>query len=158
MPPANNYWLLKTEPSTYSIDDLMQRPARTDCWDGVRNYQARNFLRDDFKKGDYCFLYHSSCPTPAIVGIVEVVREAYPDLTALDPNNHHYDPMSTRENPRWYMVDVKLKQKFARAITLEILKQYTELKDMRILQRGNRLSVTPVTRQEWELIVGLATK
>jgi predicted RNA-binding protein with PUA-like domain len=134
----------------------MRRPQRTDCWDGVRNYQARNFMRNDFKVGDHCFFYHSSCAQPAIVGIVEVASDAYPDPTALDPHNHHYDPLSTPDEPRWYMVDVKLVKKFANEVTLEQLKQSPELEDMRILQRGNRLSITPVTSAEWTFILALA--
>ncbi len=150
------YWLFKTEPSTYSIDYLEQRPQQADCWDGVRNYQARNFLRDDCRKGDLCFLYHSSCAQPAIVGTMKIISEAYPDLTALDPDDHHYDPLSTPDNPRWYMVDVQLKKRFATPVTLDALRQCPELSAMRLLQKGNRLSVTPVTEEEWAFIMGLA--
>ena len=152
-----NYWLIKSEPSTFSIDDLARSPKKTTCWDGVRNYQARNFMRDQMKKGDLAFFYHSSCPEPGIAGIVEIVREAYPDDTAFDPKDKHYDPKSERDNPRWYMVDVRLKRVLRNPIELAKLKQYAgdRLSDMRLLKRGNRLSVLPVSVSEWKFILSL---
>jgi predicted RNA-binding protein with PUA-like domain len=151
-----NYWLIKSEPLAFSIDDLNHQPKKTTYWDGVRNYQARNTLRDEMKKGDLVFFYHSNCTPPGIVGIVEVVKEGYPDYTAQDPNSDHYDPTATSDNPRWYMVDVQLKQRFSQMISLDELKQIPGLESMKILQRGNRLSVTPVTAAEWKIISAMA--
>lgn len=148
-----NYWLFKSEPNTFSIDDLARRPKQTEHWDGVRNYQARNMLRDEIKKGDLGFFYHSSCTPPGIAGIVEVVKEGYPDNTAWDIRSAHYDAGSTPDNPRWYMVDVKLVKKFPRFITLDEIKRQSKLKDMLILRKGNRLSITPVTNSEWKVIL-----
>ena len=152
-----NYWLMKSEPETFSIDSLAAAPRKTAAWDGVRNFQARNFLRDQMKKGDLAFFYHSSCATPGIVGIVSVVREAYPDHTAFERKHEHYDPESDPQQPRWYMVDVKLERKLARIITLEELRQHAvgALKHMVLLKRGNRLSITPVTKDEWQFINAL---
>lgn len=147
-----NYWLMKSEPSCFSIDELSKRPHQTAPWDGVRNYQARNFMRDSMQIGDLAFFYHSSCNPPGIVGTVEIVSDAYPDHTALDPNSDHFDPKSTLENPRWFMVDVHLKQKYPSIISIETLRHYPELEEMRVLQRGNRLSITPVTKHEWDFI------
>ena len=147
------YWLFKSEPSTFSIDDCASRPKKTEHWDGVRNYQVRNLLRDEIKKGDQAFFYHSSCEIPGIAGIVEIVREGYPDFTAWDPLSDHFDPKSTSENPRWYMVDVKFIQKFPRIISLEELKKHPRLENMPVVRRGNRLSITPVTAKEWEIIL-----
>lgn len=151
-----NYWLLKSEPTSYNIDHLQQEKNKTTGWDGVRNYQARNFMRDAMKKGDLAFFYHSNCKEPGIAGIVEVVGEAHPDLTALDPEDHHYDPKSTRENPRWVMVDVKFKQKFKHVISLQALRENPRLKDLLILRKGNRLSITPVTKKDWEAVIAMA--
>ncbi len=153
--PAN-YWLFKTEPSAFSIADLRKHKDRTEHWDGVRNYQARNFIRDEMKAGDQGFLYHSSCAEPCIVGIIEIVRPGYPDFTAFDPLDPHYDPKSTPKQPLWYMVDVRLKREFHRSITLRELKMHPALSGMRLLARGNRLSVMPVDRKEWEYILKLA--
>jgi len=152
-----NYWLLKSEPSSFSIDDLRESPAQTTCWDGVRNYQARNFLRDQIKKGDLAFFYHSSCAAPGIVGIVRIVSKPYPDHTAFDPTNKHYDAASDVENPRWFMIDVRLERALENPITLQELKQYKDstLVDLALLRRGNRLSVMPVHATEWKFIVGL---
>ncbi len=147
-----NYWLMKTEPAVYGIDDLAAQPNQTDHWDGIRNYQARNFMRQ-MKRGDRVFLYHSNVKEPGIVGIAEVVREAYPDFTAWDPESKYYDPKSTPENPRWDMVDVRLVERFPRTITLEELKADPELADMKVVQRGNRLSITPVTEDQWQRIL-----
>lgn len=151
-----NYWLLKSEPECFSIDHLSKRPKQTAPWDGVRNYQVRNMLRDEIKKGDLGFFYHSSCTPPGIVGIVEIVKEGYPDHTAWDIQSDHYDSKSTPDNPRWYMVDVKLVEKFPRMITLDEIKRNPKLESMLINRKGNRLSITPVTEQEWKTIVKLA--
>ena len=152
-----NYWLLKSEPSSFSIDDLVKAPKRTTSWDGVRNFQARNFLRNDMKKGDQAFLYHSRCDVPGIAGVVTIVKEGYPDPTAFDASHHHYDAESDPQKPRWFMVDIKLDRKLKRVITLEELKQHAsgKLKDLVILKRGNRLSVTPVTKADWQFILSL---
>lgn len=154
------YWLIKSEPGSFSIDDLARSPRQTTKWDGVRNYQARNFMRDGMKNGDLAFFYHSSCEVPGIAGIVTIVKEAYPDDSAFDPNDKHFDPQSDPKNPRWLMVDVKLKNKIQPAITLTELKEYagSELRDLRLLQRGNRLSVMPITEQEWRFISSLTGK
>jgi predicted RNA-binding protein with PUA-like domain len=153
-----SYWLMKTEPSSFGIDDLKRAPRKTTSWDGVRNFQARNMIRDQMKKGDEAFLYHSSCDVPGIVGIVEIVREGYPDPTAFDPKHHHYDPDSKPEEPRWFMVDVKLKQPFSRVIPLDELRRHAsrELKDLVLLRPGNRLSVMPVDAKHWKFITALA--
>ena len=152
-----NYWLLKSEPSSFSIDDLFKAPKRATSWDGVRNFQARNFLRNDMKKGDQAFFYHSSCDVPGIVGIVTIIKEGYPDPTAFDAGHHHYDAESHPENPRWFMVDIKLDRKLKRVIKLEDLKQHAngKLKDLLILKRGNRLSVTSITKADWQFILSL---
>ena len=152
-----NYWLFKSEPDTFGIDHLAKAPKRTSAWDGVRNYQARNMLRDSIQKGDEAFFYHSSCAVPGIVGIVEIVKAGYPDATAFDPKHHHYDADSKRDAPRWYVVDVKLKVKFSRVISLEELKQHAakKLKDFVLLRRGNRLSVMPVAKKDWDFILAL---
>jgi len=149
------YWLMKSEPEAFSIDDLMKKSKQTSCWDGVRNYQARNMLRDQIKKGDLILFYHSSCQPPGIVGIAEVVRESYPDFTAFDLESKYYDPKSHEDNPRWFMVDVKLKEKFKHMITLHELKNIPQLENMQLLRRGNRLSVMPVTAEEWQAILNL---
>ncbi|MCU0977126.1 MAG: EVE domain-containing protein [Steroidobacteraceae bacterium] len=153
-----NYWLFKSEPQTFGIDDLAKSPKRTTAWEGVRNYQARNMMRDGMRAGDQGFFYHSSCDVPGIQGIVEVVREAYPDASAFDRKSPYHDPASDPANPRWMLVDVKLVRKFARPITLEALKRHAggKLKDMVVLRRGNRLSITPVTPAEWKFILSIA--
>ncbi|MGD0491617.1 MAG: EVE domain-containing protein [Steroidobacteraceae bacterium] len=152
-----NHWLLKSEPGTFGIDDLAAQPGKTSAWDGVRNYQARNMLRDSMKKGDTAFFYHSSCEVPGIAGIVRIVKDGYPDKTAFDRKHHHYDPESKPDDPRWYVVDVKLERKFKRIITLDELRRHAsdELSDFVILRRGNRLSVTPVTQAEWDFVLTL---
>ena len=149
------YWLLKSEPDVFGIDDLAAAPNRTEHWDGVRNYQARNFMRDEMREGDRAFFYHSSCAEPGIVGIVEIVREAYPDETALDPNSRYYDPKSAEDSPRWFMVDVQFLRKFRRTISLKELKAHPGLKAMQLLQRGNRLSVMKVTASQWDKICAM---
>ena len=153
-----NYWLFKSEPSTFSIDDLEKKPSQTTCWDGIRNYQVRNFLRDSIHKGDLAFFYHSSCPTPGIVGIMEVVSEGYPDPTSWKPTAPGYDPKSTPESPRWYMVDVRLKKKFKRLLPLDEIKKHPVLSKMTLAKQGNRLSITPVTETEWKAVLELANK
>ncbi len=151
-----NYWLFKSEPEEFSLDDLKNAKARRDHWDGVRNYQARNFMRS-MKKGDQGFFYHSNCPEPGIVGIVEICREAYPDHTAFDPNDKHFDPKSDPENPRWFMVDVRYKRRLKRLISLQELKEYadSELAGLALVRRGNRLSVLPVSKPHWNFILKL---
>lgn len=153
-----NYWLFKSEPDCFSIDDLSRRPKQTSHWDGVRNYQVRNMLRDDIKKGDLVFFYHSSCTPPGIAGIAEVVKNGYPDFTAWDIHSDHFDPASTEEKPRWYMVDVKLVKKFPRLITLDEIKHHPKLQEMLVCRKGSRLSITPVTKSEWQVIEALAKK
>ncbi len=146
---------MKSEPSEFSIDDLKNRPDKTEPWDGVRNYQARNMMRDQMKKGDMVFFYHSNCEEPGIVGIMTVNKEGYPDHTAFDPDDKHFDPKSDPYNPRWFYVDVKYKKKLKRTISLAELKQHKKLKDMKLLQKGNRLSIMPVSKKEWDYILGL---
>lgn len=148
-----HYWLFKSEPTTFGIDDLSQRPKQTEHWDGVRNYQARNMLRDEIKKGDLGFFYHSNCTPPGITGIIEVVKEGYPDFTALDPRSPYFDLKSSPENLRWFMVDVKLVKKFPRLIPLYKIKNHPKLQNMLINRKGNRLSITSVTEKEWKVIV-----
>ncbi|HVL01305.1 MAG TPA: EVE domain-containing protein [Dongiaceae bacterium] len=150
------YWLFKSEPDTFGIDDLKARGAKGEHWDGVRNYQARNMLRDEVKKGDLVFFYHSNCDVPGIVGIAEVIKPAFPDPTQFNPDSKYYDPKSTQENPRWFCPQVKFKQKFKATISLEQLKQIPALQDMAVVRKGNRLSIMPVTPQEWTFIQGLA--
>jgi predicted RNA-binding protein with PUA-like domain len=151
------YWLMKTEPSTFGVDDLAAAPGRTTAWDGVRNYQARNMLRDQMKRGDSAFLYHSSCEVPGIVAVMRIVKEGYPDPTALDRKHHHYDPDSDPKNPRWFMVDVQLTRPLSRTITLPELRKHgsRELKNMLLLRPGNRLSITPIEPAEWKFILSL---
>jgi len=147
-----NYWLMKSEPDAFSIDDLAARPNKTEPWTGVRNYQARNFMRDEMKRGDPVFFYHSSCAQPGIVGIMKVSKNAYPDETQFDRKSDYFDPKATRENPRWVNVDVKLVKK-TRLINLDELRSHPELESLQVLRRGNRLSITPVTEAEWQFIV-----
>ncbi len=150
-----NYWLMKSEPGEFSIDDLFNRDQQREPWDGVRNYQARNMMRDEMQLGDQIFFYHSNCDLPGIVGIAEVASAAYPDDTAFDPDDKHFDPKSDPENPRWYLIDVRYIRKLKRVISLQELKACAELSDMRLVKRGNRLSVMPVTQQEWDFILAL---
>ena len=151
-----NYWLLKSEPGTFGIADLEAAPDQTTPWEGVRNYQARNFMRDDFRLGDQALFYHSGTATPALVGIVEVVREAYPDVTAFDPASPYYDPASSLVNLRWHRVDVRLIRRLRRAISLAELKQHSAaLGEFALLRRGNRLSVLPVSAAQWAFILRL---
>ncbi len=149
------YWLMKSEPNEFSIDDLSNRPEQIEPWDGVRNYQARNMLKDQMQLGDQAFFYHSNCDIPGIVGIVEIVRTGYPDDKAFDPHDKHYDPKSLPENPRWYRVDVKFGRKLARTISLKQLKEHPDLVDLQLVQRGNRLSIMPLTPRQWQIILAL---
>jgi predicted RNA-binding protein with PUA-like domain len=148
------YWLMKSEPDVFGIDDLARAPKRTTAWWGVRNYQARNFMRDVMQVGDEAFFYHSGCDIPGIAGIVNVSKLAYPDATQFDEKSEYYDPASTRENPRWVNVDVKLVRK-TRFLPLSELRTHPELASMRVLQRANRLSITPVQPEEWRFILRL---
>jgi len=147
------YWLMKSEPDVYSIDDL--KKDKREPWDGIRNYQVRNMFRDQMKIGDLAFFYHSNCKPPAVVGIMSIVSKAYPDPTQFDPKSRYFDGKSDPENPRWLLVDVKYKRKLNREITLSELKEHKKLQDFRLNQRGNRLSVIPVTKKEWDLILNL---
>jgi len=149
-----HFWLFKSEPSSFSLDDLKNRPNATEHWDGVRNYQARNYLRDEVKVGDRVLFYHSNIPEPAIVGIAEVVKAGYPDFTALDPEGNHFDPRSTPEKPVWFMVDIRFVRQLPRAVTLSELKSIPSLSEMPLLNRS-RLSVQPVTESAWNLILQL---
>lgn len=151
------YWLLKSEPSTFSFEDLWKSPGRTIHWDGVRNFQARNYLRDEMQKGDLAFFYHSGAD-PGIVGVVEVVREGYPDASALDPADSHHDPKSTKENPIWFMVDIHAVERFTRPISLKEMRTNPELEGMPLLQKGNRLSVQKVGAAEWNAVLALAKR
>ena len=152
-----NYWLFKTEPATFGVDDLARVRAATTAWDGVRNYQVRNMIRDQMRVGDRGFLYHSSCEVPGIVGVMKVTRPGYPDETAFDRKHDHYDPDSRREEPRWYMVDVRLERRFSRCISLEMLRAHAtrELAGMQLLRTGNRLSVMPIDAAQWNFILTL---
>jgi predicted RNA-binding protein with PUA-like domain len=147
------YWLMKTEPDEFSIDDLSKK--KVEPWTGVRNYQARNFMRDGMQRGDGVFFYHSSCEVPGVAGIAEVATDAYPDPTQFDKKSDYYDAASKREEPRWFLVDVKFKRKLKRVIPLAELKDRKELEGFALLARGNRLSVLPVSKAQWDFILGL---
>ena len=149
-----SYWLMKSEPSDVSVDDLARMPTKTVPWYGVRNYQARNFMRDEMKAGDGVLFYHSSCPEPGIAGLAEVASNAYPDATQFDKQSKYFDAKSTREEPRWMNVDVKLVKK-TRLLSLDEMRGAPSLSTMRVLQRGNRLSITPVTAAEWRAVMAL---
>lgn len=151
---AKNFWLMKSEPDEFSIDDL--KSVGTEAWSGVRNYQARNFMRDEMKKGDEVFFYHSSCNPTGIAGIATVAKESYPDPTQFDKKSKYYDPKATEEKPRWFLVDLKFKKKFKRLVSLEEMKEKLELSEMKLVQKGNRLSIMPVTKDEWNFICALA--
>lgn len=149
------YWLFKSEPDTFSIDDLKSRGAKGETWDGVRNYQARNMLRDEVKKGDLVFFYHSNCEVPGIVGIAEVIKEAFPDPSQFNPESNYFDPKATPENPRWFCPKVKFHAKFKNTVSLEQLKQTPALADMALVRKGNRLSILPVSDAQWTFIMGM---
>ena len=155
---TKRYWLFKTEPSTYSIDDLKEAKGGKDIWDGVRNFQARNFLRDEVRKGDLVFIYHSSCKVPGIAGLAKVLREKCPDPTSWDKKSPYYDPKSTKDSPRWFMVEVMFVKKFKNLIPLELLKKVKGLNDFQLLKRGNRLSIMPVNEKHSEIINDLLKK
>lgn len=148
-----NYWLMKSEPKEFSIDDLAQRPGQIEPWDGVRNYQARNMMRDEMRVDDPVFFYHSNCEEPGIAGIARIAREAYPDPTAFDPENKHFDPKCRPDQPTWYLVDVAYVRKLKRTITLAELKECPELDGFPLIRRGNRLSVMPVSPEQWRYIL-----
>ena len=145
---------MKSEPDVFSVDDLAARPKKTEPWNGVRNYQARNFMRDEMKRGDLVFFYHSSCAQPGIAGIMKISRTAYPDGTQFDDSSEYFDPKATRDNPRWLNVDVTLVRK-TRLVGIQELRSHPELASMLILKRGNRLSITPVTEAQWQFIISL---
>jgi len=150
------YWLMKSEPDVFSLEDLKNCLHQTEPWDGIRNYQARNLMRDEMKMGDQAFFYHSRQAEPAIVGTVRVVREAYPDHTSWDPSSKYFDEKSSPENPRWLMVDVQFENEFSRPVTLKEMRSIPELKEMFLLRKGMRLSVQPVTEAEFQLILAIA--
>jgi len=156
--PHPQYWLLKSEASCFSIDDLARAPKQTTCWDGVRNYQARNYMRDSMKLGDLVFFYHSNSEPSAIAGIAKIVKESYPDHTAFDPQDMHYDAKSDAKKPTWMMVDIEHVETFKKPLPLELLRKIPGLADMVLLQKGSRLSVQPVAAKEWNLIVKMAAK
>jgi predicted RNA-binding protein with PUA-like domain len=154
MARKKRYWLMKSEPETYSIEDL-KRDGKT-CWDGVRNYQARNFMRDEMQAGDGVLFYHSRAKPMGVYGIAEIVREAYPDDSAFEPQDKHYDPKSDPANPTWMMVDVGYVGTLETPVTLDMLKQTPGLEKMMVIQRGSRLSVQPVTKKEWDIVLGMS--
>ncbi|HEY4127152.1 MAG TPA: EVE domain-containing protein [Gammaproteobacteria bacterium] len=151
-----NHWLMKSEPDVFGITHLAESPKRTASWSGVRNYQVRNLLRDDFQKKDLAFFYHSSCPEPGVYGVMEVTSAAHPDTTQFDPKDEYYDAKATHAEPRWFAVDVTLKETFKHPVLLQELRDSPALKTLQTLRRGNRLSITPVTAKEWEAILKLA--
>jgi predicted RNA-binding protein with PUA-like domain len=156
MPKDQKYWLVKTEPDCFSVHDLAKQPKQTTGWSGVRNYQARNFMRDEMKLGDRVFVYHSSTDEPAIVGTATIARESYPDPTAFDKTDDHFDAASTKDNPRWFMVDIRLEKIFKAPLPLSQLRTLPALKAMELLRRGSRLSVQPVRKTEFDAIMKLA--
>ena len=153
---AKQYWLMKSEPDVFSIDDLHTRPDQSEPWDGVRNYQVRNFMRDEMKPGDGVLFYHSNTKPPGVVGVAEITSRAFPDETAFDPDSRYYDPKSDRENPRWLAVTVRFVEKFARTVTLDELKAEPRLGELAVVRKGNRLSVCPVSREHFNLIRKMA--
>ena len=148
-----NYWLMKTEPDAFSIDDLKER--KKEFWDGVRNYQARNFMRDDMKKGDFILIYHSSCKEIGVAGIAEVATESTPDRTQFDKRSKYFDEKATKEEPRWFYVEVKFKKKLKRIISLDEIKEQKSLKDIALIKKGNRLSIMPLEKKEFDIILSL---
>jgi len=158
MTKAKKFWLLKTEPKSYSIQDLAAEPTQSTHWDGVRNYQARNTMRDEMKLGDRVLVYHSNADPPGVAGVALITQEGYPDFTSWDPNDKHYDPKSTQANPRWFMVDIRLEIVFNELIGLPDLRQCAALKDMVLLRKGSRLSVQPVRKKEFDAILKMAGK
>ena len=151
-----NYWLMKSEPDAFGLEDLKSRPKQTEPWDGVRNYQARNFMRDQMKKGDQVFFYHSNCKVPGIVGIAKVASTSYPDPTQFDPDSKYYDPKSDPDDPRWMLVDVKFVRELKRVLSLAEIKEHADaLGDFALVRKGNRLSIMPVSEQQWHYLLGL---
>ena len=149
-------WLMKSEPDVYSLDDLKRAKGKTTLWEGVRNYQARNFMRDSMKKGDTVLFYHSNCKEPGIVGLAEIAsKSAYPDPTQFDPKSKYYDPKSDQENPRWIVVDVRYRKTLKHPVTLKEIKEHPVLKNMKVAQRGMRLSIQPVEEKHYEIILGM---
>lgn len=144
---------MKSEPNVFSIDDLINAKNQTTFWDGVRNYQARNYIRDEMKVGDKVIFYHSNSEPPSAVGVCEIVKEAYPDFTAFDPENSHYDPKSKKDSPTWFMVDIKFVKKFSHAVSINEMRENKKLENMKLLQRGNRLSVIPLSKDEFNEII-----
>jgi len=157
---TRSYWLMKTEPDVFSIDDLAAAVDQTTCWDGVRNYQARNFMRDQMRLGDRVLVYHSNADPSCVVGTATIARTSYPDHTAWDPNDPHFDPKTDPANPRWFMVDIRFESKFSQPQSLELLRAIPKLSAMELLRKGTRLSVQPVSKQEFEIIekIGKAIK
>lgn len=151
------YWLFKTEPDAFSISDLARRPQQTEPWDGVRNFQARNFLRDGVKRGDKVFIYHSSCKSVGIAGVAEVVKEGYPDVSQFNPESPYYDAKSTLENPKWFCVDVKYVEAFDKVLPLSKIKAMPDITEIALVKKGGRLSIMPVTEQEWQHLYRAAT-
>lgn len=151
------FWLFKSEPDAFGIDDLASRPNKTEPWDGVRNYQARNFLRDKVKQGDFVFFYHSSCKDVGIAGVATIVREAYPDESQFSPESRYYDPKATPEAPRWFCVDVQFVEKFDQVLSLKAIKAMPEITQLGVVKKGQRLSVMPVETDEWQLLYKSAT-
>ena len=149
------YWLMKSEPDVFSFEDLKNRPKQTEPWNGVRNYQARNFMRDEMSKGDMVLFYHSSCEIPGVAGIAKISSDSYPDSTQYDNKSEYFDPKATKENPRWFLRDVSFEKDLKKFVSLEEIRKHSKLKDMRLLQKGNRLSILPVTKEEFEFIVKL---
>lgn len=153
---ATLYWLVKSEPNAYSIDDLVE--DKQTYWDGVRNYQARNFMRDDMKVGDKVLFYHSNAKPTGVVGVCEVIKEGYPDFTAFDPEAKHFDPKSKNDSSTWMMIDIRLIKKLKRIVTLEEIKENPKLQNMKLVERGNRLSVMPVKENEFNMIIEMSEK
>lgn len=155
---AKQYWLMKSEPNAFSIDDLKACPKKTDKWDGVRNYQARNFMRDQMQIGDQVFFYHSNTNPPGVVGICEIASASYPDPTQFDPKSKYFDPKSNPDNPRWHLVDVKFVKKLDREVSIQEIRSNKKLKDMKLVQKGQRLSIQPVSKAEWDEVLKMATR
>jgi predicted RNA-binding protein with PUA-like domain len=155
MTTSPRYWLVKSEPSTFSWEDLWKSRARRTHWDGIRNYQVRNFIRDEMKKGDLLLYYHSGAKPPGVVGVAELVRESYPDFTQFDPDDPHYDAKSDPDDPRWLMFDLKARKAFSEFVSLPALKENARLKKMLVVQRGQRLSIQPVTPGEWRVVLAM---
>ncbi|KXI29817.1 EVE domain-containing protein [Paraglaciecola hydrolytica] len=151
-----NYWLFKSEPDAFSIDDLAAKPQQTEHWDGIRNYQARNYLRDEVKAGDQVFFYHSSCKEVGIAGLAEIVKEAYPDHSQFNPESKYFDPKASPDKPRWVMVDVKLKQKFSKVLPLAKIKAMPEISEIGLVKKGHRLSIMPVSDKEFSILLDAA--